>query len=170
MTRSYTALLVALALFVPAAVTAQSREGVRRAVALSYLNDLHADLKRSYYDRNFRGIDVEAVYDSARARLDRATTDQERYRAIEQYLEPLDDSHTVFFAPRRIGLSDFGLSMRFYGDAAFIVGVDAATAADSAGLRLGDEVIGFDGKSLTRETRPASSAIFCPNTQSGHCG
>lgn len=150
MTKSLLPLLLALLLF-PAPGSAQSREGVRRAAALGYLNDLHADVKRSYYDKTFRGHDIEAAYDSARARLDRAESDQERYHAIDLYLEPLNDSHTRFYAPRRIHVSDFGFGFRFYGNAAFVVGIDPSTSADSAGLRLGDQIERFDGKPITRE-------------------
>jgi hypothetical protein len=136
--RSFPLLLLAAILLLPIAVAAQTRDGARRAESARYLNDLHADLKRSYYDKSFRGVDIEVAYDSARARLDRAMTDQERYRAIDRFLEPLNDSHTFFVAPRRIGLSDYSFGIRFYGDAAFIVRVDPATNADSVGLRLGD--------------------------------
>lgn len=152
--------LLVIASALPPAANAQTREGLQRARAERYLNDLHADLKRSYYDPSFRGVDIEAEYDSAKARLKRANTNQERYYAIERFLQSLDDSHTAFIGLNRVGLRDFNLDVQFFGPSAFVTGVDSASNAATVGLRAGDEILEFDGKELARESARSVLASF----------
>ncbi|HEX6008081.1 MAG TPA: PDZ domain-containing protein, partial [Burkholderiales bacterium] len=143
-------LLLILAGTTPTTSPAQSREGMRRAEAARYLSDVHADVKRAYYDREFRGVDLELEYDSAKARLARAQSDQERFWAIDRYLHSLKDSHTYFVGLLRVGLGDFNLDFQFFGESAYVVGVDRGSYADSVGVRTGDEILEFDGQPLTR--------------------
>jgi carboxyl-terminal processing protease len=143
--------LLGLLLLAPLAAEAQTRRGLQAAAAARYLSDLNADLRRSYYDPNFRGVNLDAAYDSARAELKAASTDPERWRAIERYLERLDDSHTYFIAPWRLGLSDYHFGIRFHGAAAYVVSVDAGSSAETAGLRRGDHIVSFAGQSLSRD-------------------
>ena len=110
-----------------------------------YLADLHADLKRSFYDRNLLGLNVDSMRAVADKEIANAQSDQERYRAIDRFLAPFNDSHTFFVAPRRIGLRDYHFRIRFVADKPYVVGVDKGSLVDSAGVRLGDEVLLFDG-------------------------
>lgn len=133
-------------------VHAQTRRGEAIAAAQRYLADVNADLRRSYYDPSFHGVNVEAAYDSAKRELKAARTDSQRFRAIEHFLEQFDDSHTFFVAPSRVGLSDYHFGIRFIGDVAYVMAVDVASHADSAGLRKGDQIVSFDGQPLKRES------------------
>jgi C-terminal processing protease CtpA/Prc len=144
-------LLLTLASAPSSEALGQTREGESRALAARLLNDVHFDVKRSYYDKTFHGVDMEAAYDSARARLSRARSDQERFNAIDRYMNALNDSHTYFVAPRRIGLSDFNFGVRFQGSSLFVVSVDAESNAAAVGLRAGDEIVQFAGQAINRE-------------------
>ncbi|MGQ0813489.1 MAG: S41 family peptidase [Gemmatimonadota bacterium] len=124
-----------------------------RDLALESLKRIHAELKRSYYDPKLGGHDMESHYKAAEAEILRATSDQQRFRALSNFLLPLDDSHTYFAGGTPITLGDFGFSYRFYGEAAFVSAVNDWSAADSMGLRRGDEILKFAGQSLTRENQ-----------------
>lgn len=144
--------VLSFAILIPAISVAQTDEGLRIAASRRYLADLHADVKRGYYDKDLRGLNLDSLRAVAERELAAAKSDQERFRAIGRFLEPFEDSHTYFMAPRRIGLSDYHFRIRFIGDKPYVVGVDPASAADTAGVRLGDEVLTFDGQPLTRDT------------------
>src|SRR5437868_11666998 len=95
---------------------AQTRRGEAIAATQRYLADVNADLRRSYYDATFHGLNIDAAYDSAKRELKSARTDSQRYRAIERFLEQFEDSHTFFVAPWRLSLSDYHFGIRFIGD------------------------------------------------------
>jgi C-terminal processing protease CtpA/Prc len=143
---------VSIVIVIPSVSPAQTAEGLLIADARRYLSDLHADLKRSFYDRNFLGLNVDSLREVAEKEIRNAKSQQERYRAIDRFVAAFNDSHTFFVAPRRIGLGDYHFRIQFIADKAYVVGVDKESLAESAGVRLGDEVLLFDGKPLTRST------------------
>jgi C-terminal processing protease CtpA/Prc len=143
---------ISIVIVIPSVSPAQTAEGLLIADVRRYLADLHADLKRSFYDRELHGLNVDSLRDVAEKEIANAKSAQERYRAIDRFLAPFNDSHTFFVAPRRIGLADYHFRIRFVADKPYVVGVDKGSLADSAGVRLGDEVLLFDGKPLTRRT------------------
>lgn len=147
---------IGLLLFIMAAgvtgLQAQTRRGEAIAASQRYLSDLNADLRRSYYDPSFHGVNIDAAYDSAKRELKAARTDSQRYRALEHFLEQFDDSHTFFVAPWRLSLSDYHFGIRFIGETPYIMAVDVASHADSVGLRKGDQIVSFDGRPLKRES------------------
>jgi C-terminal processing protease CtpA/Prc len=114
------------------------------------LRNLYTELKRSYYDPQFKGMDIDRLYNEAAREVKAATSDQQRHRAVSKFLDALDDSHTFYVAPANVGLDDFGFSFRFYGERAFVSTVNAWAHADTAGLRRGDEILLFAGQPLSR--------------------
>lgn len=118
--------------------------------AILSLEYVYAELKRSYYDPDFRGQDMQAQYEHARLAIERAQTYQQRFQAVRNFLRQLDDSHTAFTAHGAVGLYDYGFNIRFYGDVPFVSAVDTWSFAETAGLRRGDEIVKFNGQTLTR--------------------
>jgi C-terminal processing protease CtpA/Prc len=143
---------ISIVVVIPSASPAQTPEVPLLPDPRRYLADLHADLKRSFYDRNLLGLNVDSMRAVADKEIANAQSDQERYRAIDRFLAPFNDSHTFFVAPRRIGLRDYHFRIRFIAEKPYVVGVDMGSLADSAGVRLGDEVLSFDGNPITRRT------------------
>ncbi|MGQ0562106.1 MAG: S41 family peptidase [Gemmatimonadota bacterium] len=144
----------------PASISAQTRRGEEIAQAQRALSSAYDALKRGYYDPAFRGINVDSLHQAARDELRRAQTAQQRYRAISRLMESLDDSHTQFVVNSRIGLWDYHLGFRFFGDSPLVTNVDAGSQADCAGLRLGDEIVEFSGQRLTRSNHGRVVAEF----------
>ena len=149
--RSILLLCASVILLLPVCLTAQSRRGEDIAQAKRALNSVYSAVKLGYYDPSFHGLNMDSLYDVAKADLDRAETAQQRYRAISRMLEALDDSHTGFIVAWRIGLWDYHIGFHFYGDLPLINRVDPGSVADSVGVRRGDEIVSFAGQRLTRE-------------------
>ncbi|HEX6559582.1 MAG TPA: S41 family peptidase [Longimicrobiales bacterium] len=139
-----------LALAIPATTSAQTRRGNDIAEAKRALSSAYSDLKRSYYDPDLHGLNLDSIYAIARDELDNARTTQQRYRAIARFMEAFDDSHTGFIAPWRVALGDYHFGLHFYGDKPFITHVDPDSHAERVGLRRGDEIVRFAGFELTR--------------------
>src|SRR5215471_116828 len=98
MTRSlllHSALLLLAAIFLPLNIAAQEAriEAGQRELAAVMLHDVHQDIKTSYYDPKYHGIDLDARYKQAGDLIKRATSFNQALGVVEWYLEPLDDSH-----------------------------------------------------------------------------
>ncbi|HEY0673444.1 MAG TPA: S41 family peptidase [Longimicrobiales bacterium] len=143
-------LVILLSTILPTQLLAQTRKGMEIAQARRALGSAYASLKRGYYDPEFRGLNIDSLYEVAKDELAQAQTTQQRYRAIQRFMEPLDDSHTGFVVPWRVGLWDYHLGFRFFGDDAIVTKVDIGSHAETAGLRIGDQIVRFAGQELTR--------------------
>lgn len=131
-------------------------------------------VQNKFYDRNLLGLDWEAVGNKHRGAYAEAKTDAERSAAINAMLDELGVSHThhfikeqpayyqlvdIFSWPLRrdipkyfsggaITYSGIGIFTKTIEGKTFISGVLAGLPADTAGLRVGDEIISADGSSF----------------------
>ena len=131
-------------------------------------------VQNKFYDRNVLGLDWEAVGTKHRGAYAEAKTDAERSGAINAMLDELGVSHTrhfikeqpayyqlvdIFSWPLRrdipkyfsggaITYSGIGIFTKTIEGKTFISGVLAGLPADTAGLRVGDEIISADGSSF----------------------
>ncbi len=131
-------------------------------------------VQNKFYDRNLSGLDWEAVGNKYRGAYAEAKTDAERSGAINAMLDELGVSHThhfikeqpayyqlvdIFSWPLRhdipkyfsggaITYSGIGIFTKTIEGKTFISGVLAGLPADTAGLRVGDEIISADGSSF----------------------
>ena len=131
-------------------------------------------VQNKFYDRNVLGLDWEAVGNKYRGAYAEAKTDVERSAAINAMLDELGVSHThhfikeqpayyqlvdIFSWPLRhdipkyfsggaITYSGIGIFTKTIDGKTFISGVLAGLPADTAGLRVGDEIISADGSSF----------------------
>ena len=131
-------------------------------------------VQNKFYDRNVLGLDWEAVGNKHRGAYAEAKTDAERSAAINAMLDELGVSHThhfikeqpayyqlvdIFSWPLRrdipkyfsggaITYSGIGIFTKTIDGKTFISGVLAGLPADTAGLRVGDEIISADGGSF----------------------
>src|SRR5690348_2436055 len=67
--------------------------GYDRGLSLSMLKQTREDLTKNYYDPDYHGIDVAAVFAEAEAKIKAAQTTAEVTAILAEPLLRLDDSH-----------------------------------------------------------------------------
>ena len=141
----------ALVILASGCVTAQAIENNLREHSKRRLDRIYSDLKRSYYDREMRGQDMDAEYRRALLEIERSESIQERVKILSDFLLVLNDSHTYYAGDYWVSMSDFGFSFRFHGENAFVSVVNSWAHPTAQKLRPGDEIVRFNRKVLTRE-------------------
>ena len=129
----------------------QPPSGFDRARGSTMLNVIKSDLKKNYYDPNFRGMDVDARFKQADEKIKTATSLGQIFGIIAQALIDLNDSHTYFIPPGRSYKTEYGWNMQMIGDKCYVVAVKPGSDAEAKGLKEGDEVYTIDGIGPTRE-------------------
>ena len=110
-------LVVALILIVPGLVLAQAPtlDSTEKARAREMLATAKSAIKSTYYDKTFRGLDLDAHFKTADAKLESATSLGHAYAIIAQALLDFGDSHTFFIPPERPATYQYGWQMRRRG-------------------------------------------------------
>src|SRR5262245_10377718 len=124
------------------------------------LKQVKADLKEHYYDRSFRGMDVDQAFEQAEVRLRSADSLGQAVGAIADVLMRLDDSHTVFLPPDRKARVRYGWHCSIVGDIPFVVAVAPGSNADKQGLRVGDRVLAWNEYQPTRKNLPQLVYVY----------
>jgi C-terminal processing protease CtpA/Prc len=125
----------------------QSRDRERAQEMLRRIKD---QLKKNYYDPNFRGMDLEARFKTADEKIKNATSLGQIFGTIAQVLIELDDSHTVFLPPARAYTTDYGWTMQIIGDRCYVSSVGKGSDAEAKGVKPGDEVLEAGGYQIDR--------------------
>ncbi len=141
--------LALLLAFGPGPVAAQSL-AVDRQRGEQMLDQIREDLVEHYYDRTFHGLDLDALIDRARQRINTAQSLGEIFGLLAGVCLDLHDSHTLFVPPERVQDVRYGWSWRYVGDRALVDWVDDDSDARRQGLRVGDTVLEVSGYTLTR--------------------
>lgn len=144
---------VAAALIFSAAaqVGAQPLTRIERSHGFTMLDVIREDIEKNYFDSTYGGIDLKAVFDSARSRIEAADRLDQVLGAIAQATLSLNDSHTLFIPPRLVYGTEYGFDMRFVGDTCRILSLKPGGDAEVKGLRVGDALIAVGGVALTRK-------------------
>jgi len=116
----------------------------------SMLAQMHSELKKSYYDPKFHGVDVDARYKEFQQRLGKAPTLGEAYRTVAAYLAGLNDPHTYFDPPQRSYRFSYGYRMNLIGDRCFITEIQPGSDAEKK-LHRGDQVVSLGKFSINRK-------------------
>lgn len=124
------------------------RDRNRGRVMLALVRDYIKDL---YYDPKYHGMDLEARFKAADAKIMEAQSLSQVLGVIAQTVSEFNDSHTFFIPPPRPVDVDYGWKMEAVGDAVYVTAVKPGSDAEAQGLKPGDEVISVDG---FRPTRP----------------
>jgi C-terminal processing protease CtpA/Prc len=130
---------------------AQSLSALDRERARGMADVIRDELKKSYYDPAYHGVDLDARFKAAKDKLNDATSLGHAFSIIAQALVELNDSHTVFLPPPRSARVDYGWRMQMVGDRAYIVAVRPGSDADAQGVKEGDEILSVDGFKPSRE-------------------
>ena len=120
---------IALAGIAARAANAQSLNTVDRDRGHVMLRALKNEIKKSYYDATFRGIDLEARFKAADEKLDRATSLGQVFGIIAQALLDFEDSHLFFIPPQRPDTVDYGWQMQMIGDNCYVSAVKPGSDA-----------------------------------------
>jgi len=115
------------------------------------LKEIENEIKDRYYDKNFRGIDLEAKFDLAADKIDQANSNSQIFQLIAAAVLELDDSHTFFVPPGRANRVYYGFSMQMVGDKCFVMDVKKDSDAEKKGLKVGDVIVGIEHYNVTRQ-------------------
>ena len=129
----------------------QAFNNIERAHARDMLNKIKDDIKKNYYDSNFRGMDIEARFKAADDKMKEATSSGQSLGIIAQVLLDMNDSHTFFLPPRRASRVEYGWQMKAVGDDCYVSAVKPGSDAEAKGLKVGDKVLSIDGRPLSRD-------------------
>ncbi|QQS41392.1 MAG: hypothetical protein IPM63_00100 [Acidobacteriota bacterium] len=115
------------------------------------LKKVKENLEKNYYDKNFKGIDLEATYEAARKQIEKLDANWQIFRVIAQYVMQFDDSHTRFYPPSRSVSVEYGFRLQMIGNTCFVVDVTKGSDAEKKGLKVGDIVAGIHQYNPNRE-------------------
>jgi C-terminal processing protease CtpA/Prc len=138
-------LLLSCLIFAPRISDAQEFDRLERGRMKDILKIVKIEVKKNYYDPNFHGIDFEARFQKAEARMDQVTSVSQAYGVIAQVLLDFNDSHLFFSPPPTTVAVEYGWRMQAIGDKVFITEVKPGTDADKKGLKRGDRVLSING-------------------------
>jgi C-terminal processing protease CtpA/Prc len=129
-----------------------SLSGYDRGLSLSMLKQEKEDLQKNYYDRSFRGFDIDKLFAEAEAKLRAAQTTAEATAVLAEPLLRLADSHTRFYPPERLTRTRYGWQPQIVGDTPFVSWVDDKSDAARKGLARGDRIVNWNRFEPTRAT------------------
>lgn len=106
-----------------AAVTSSAQKANKLEIAhwREVLRSVERELKEAYYDPTFNGIDIEARFKTADAKMKNAESMADLERIVAQVLLDLDDTHTFFIPPDDGSSIEYGWRLKPVGDDQIIV-------------------------------------------------
>jgi C-terminal processing protease CtpA/Prc len=134
---------------VPQGIRAQGLNSIDRESRLDALRTLRDLLKKRYYDPKFHGVDLDAQYAAAVAKMRQATTLGRANAYVAAFLGSLHDSHTYYVPGGQSIQVDYGYQAEIIGDDCYITQVEPGSGAVEK-LQPGDAVAGIDGFRVDR--------------------
>jgi C-terminal peptidase prc len=142
MRRVLVAIFVLLGCVTPSFSQLSSQDRDRALIMVKAARD---DIKKNYYDPNFRGIDLEAKGKAAEEKIKQAKSNAEVFGIIAQMLLDFNDSHTIFLPPQRTSRIEYGWRMQTFGENTYVIAVKPKSDAEAQGIKPGDKVLKIDG-------------------------
>ncbi|HTG91587.1 MAG TPA: PDZ domain-containing protein, partial [Pyrinomonadaceae bacterium] len=154
----YLIALLSIAIGLPSAVRPSHAESDKtlfvstatRAGRLAVFDDVWETIQERYYDPTFRGLDWEATRAAFRPVAAEAKSTQDFYELLRRMIAPLKDPHTRVFSPEEKfdwwnpKFITIGVTVREVEGSPIIVHVEPKSAANAAGVRVGDVVVAVD--------------------------
>ena len=145
-------LLLTLVLLSITVVTSSAQKANKLEIAhwRDVLHSVKRELKQNYYDPTFNGIDIDARFKVAEAKMNDAESMAELQTIVAQVLIDLNDNHTFFIPPDDGSRVEYGFRFKPIGPDSYVTAVKPGSDAERKGLRPGDKVLSIDGKPLDR--------------------
>jgi len=131
-------------------VHGQQMSRVEREREETMLQNVSADVRKYYFDKNLHGLDWDALVQETKAKIDGASNVLVAHAEIQALMERLNDSHTNFYPPRNTNTVDYGWGFKVVGKRCLVTQVEPKSDAESKGMRPGDEVLAIDGFAVDR--------------------
>ena len=153
LTKTYFAILfVAICIFanIQTANAQKKMDRIERQQMRTMLSTIKGDIRDNYYDKTFKGIDLDKRFEKAEKRIKEVKTTGEALGVIAQVLMDFNDSH-VYFQPPLTNLDiEYGWRSRMIGDKCFVTTVKPKSDAAKKGLKAGDQILTIEGFRPTR--------------------
>lgn len=146
-------LLLTLVLLSTTVVTSSAQKAGKLEIEhwRDVLRSVKRELKQTYYDPTFHGIDIEARFNIADAKMKSADSMAELESIVAQFLLDFNDSHTFFIPPNDGSRVEYGWRLLPVGPDSYVGAVKPGSDAEAKGLRPGDKVLSIDGRPLDRD-------------------
>jgi C-terminal processing protease CtpA/Prc len=129
----------------------QSLSSIDRERGRAMVGIVKDEIKKSYYDPTYHGLDLDARFKAAEEKIKQATSLGQVFGIIAQAVTELNDSHTFFIPPARAARADYGWQMQMIGDQGYVIAVKPESDADAQGLKPGDLLLSVDGFKPSRD-------------------
>ena len=106
-----------------------------REIALRILSEMKGALKENYYDPKYHGIDLDARFKAAEARIKTLDYNWQMFRVVAQILLDFNDSHTWLLMPPRTDNFEYGFALQMIGNKCFVTRVKTDSDAAAKGLK-----------------------------------
>jgi C-terminal processing protease CtpA/Prc len=141
-------------------ISSPTKAKLNRERGLNMLDEIKSLIKENYYDKNFRGINLDERFKIAKEKVKTLDTNRQIFRVIAQVVLEFNDSHTRFYPPNRVHRVEYGFTMQMIGQNCFITDVKKDSDAEAKGLKPGDLVVGIGDYAPTRENLWKMNYVF----------
>lgn len=124
---------------------------VDRERGVGMLNEIKEVIRQRYYDKNFRGINLDEKFKASAEKIKTAEHNGEIFRIIAQTVLDFNDSHTIFYPPALSSRVEYGFSLQMIGKKCFVVDVKKGSDAETKGLKVGDQIVGIGNVAPDRQ-------------------
>jgi len=132
-------------------VVGKSDPSLNRSRGIKMLKEMKEVLETYYYDKNYKGIDLDAKVKEATEKIKTLETNAQIFRVIAGVLLEFDDSHTRFYPPGRSNRVEYGFSMQMVGNNCFLTDVKKGSNAEKQGLKIGDRLLKIGQYKIDRD-------------------
>ena len=132
-------------------VEGKSDPSLNRSRGIKMLKEMKEVLETYYYDKNYKGIDIDARFKEATEKIKTLETNAHIFRVIAGVLIEFNDSHTRFYPPGRSNRVEYGFTMQMVGNNCFLTDVKKGSNAEKQGLKIGDRVTKIGQYAVSRE-------------------
>lgn len=123
---------------------------VNRERGLSMLDDIKQLIKERYYDKNFRGMNIDARFKEAKEKIKKLEYNAQIFSVIAGLVLEFNDSHTRFYPPSRANRVEYGFTLQMIGYNCFVTSVKKGSDAEIKGLKVGDQIVGIGKYNVNR--------------------
>lgn len=115
------------------------------------LRTVKRELKQNYYDPTFHGLDIEARFQVAEAKMKTAESMDQLESIVAQVLLELNDKQTFFIPPDDGSSVEYGWRLKPVGPNSYVGAVKPGSDAEAKGLQAGDKVLSINGRKVDRD-------------------